>query len=68
MIEINLLPIELRVKKRKQQDIPWIKLGIAAGIIFGLVTTWFYIDFVNLNKQFQKLEERYEDIQPQYGL
>jgi Tfp pilus assembly protein PilN len=66
MIELNLLPIELRRKIKKQGEIPWMQIVIGVVCIVVLTTVWAYIDYLSQKKTLNELEKRWTSIQPQY--
>ena len=66
MIEINLLPIELRKKEVSRKSVPWQKGLLAAVVLFVLVTLVLYVNLFSLKGRLGELEKRWVDIQPQY--
>lgn len=64
MILINLLPEEFRVKEKKTQEIPALKIAIIVGVLFALLTVGFYVDFLFAKVRLSKLEANWSGLQP----
>lgn len=65
MILINLLPEELRIKEKAKHDIPILKVAAAVGVVLGLLTVFFYFDFLSSQSKLKKLEQEWVTLQPQ---
>jgi hypothetical protein len=65
MITINLLPEEFRVKEKTQSKYPVKQIAMGAGVLFAVLTVFFYIDFVFANFSLKKLQKESADILPQ---
>ena len=65
MIFINLLPEEFRVVVKPKQDVPVKKLASVAGLIFLLLTVYFYIDYFIAKGKLSKMEVSWQKVQPQ---
>ena len=64
MITINLLPEEFRVKQKSAETVPTKKLAIAGGILFGVLTLFFFFDFLMAQGRLKKLENEWAALQP----
>lgn len=67
MIQINLLPEELREKKKNVERVPLTKIGIGVGVFMTLLTIGFYIDFLFSSVKCRTLEQTWEKAQPESG-
>ena len=66
MIRINLLPQELRIKKKApSRPIPYKTLAIGIGAIFFILTIFFYADYWKQKIQLQQLEKAWKTAGPQ---
>lgn len=65
MLTINLLPEELRVKKKTTVNLPYMKFVILGGVIFFFVTVSFYFDYLSSAREFQEVERTWKTLQPQ---
>ncbi len=65
MIKINLLPEEFRIVKKEKAEIPYTRIAIGLGILFGILTGSFYLDYMNAQKELKKLEQTWATLQPQ---
>lgn len=66
MIELNLLPEELRIKERKKGEIPWKTIGISVAVGFVLLTLWLYVGYWQQARRLSELQARWIGIQEQY--
>lgn len=66
MIEINLLPEELRPRKKKEATrIPVAAIAMAAGALFAVLTVYFDLDFLAARSRMKTLEAQWQEVQPQ---
>ena len=65
MIQINLLPNEFRVQSRALPNVPTLKLAIAGGVFFILLTAYFYVDFILASSRLKKIEAEWNKISPE---
>ena len=65
MITINLLPEEFRVVEKTPSKYPVIPIAIGVGVLFALLTLFFYFDYVSSNIRFGKLTKESATILPQ---
>lgn len=66
MLSINLLPEEFRVKvKAPTPEIPALKIAVAAGVLFSIVTLFFYFDYLGSQGKLKKLDAEWKVVQPQ---
>ncbi len=65
MITVNLLPQEFRVQPKSTKHLHYLKLAVAFGILFALLTVYFYIDLLFANAKLKKIQAQWEKIQPQ---
>lgn len=66
MIELNLLPEELRIKEESGgQKIPVIPLAIGAGALFIGITFIFYFNYLGAKASLAKLNTQWQQVQPQ---
>ncbi len=65
MITINLLPEELRIQPKSERSFSYLKIGAIAGVLFSLLTVYFYIDLLVAGSKLKKLEVSWTKIQPQ---
>ena len=64
MIKINLLPQELRKKKRTATHIPYIPLAILAAVLFSLLTLFFYGDYLMTRSAHKKVQKEWARLNP----
>ncbi len=65
MLQINLLPEEFRIKRKSTQEVPYIKIGIGVGVLFTILTVWFYIDYQAASGELKKMNAKWTTLQPQ---
>jgi len=66
MIEINLLPEELRIKEKvPQKEVPVLKIAIGAGVFFVLLSILFYFDYLGAKSKLKKTNAQWVVVQPQ---
>ncbi len=65
MLSINLLPRELRVKKKTAVTVPYMKFIIIAAAIFFFVTVSFYFDYLSSARELTEVERTWKTLQPQ---
>ncbi|MEI7751400.1 MAG: hypothetical protein WCJ71_04830 [Candidatus Omnitrophota bacterium] len=64
MIKINLLPLELRKGKTRASSIPYIPLAILAGVLFLLLTFFFYGDYLRARSTYKKVQLEWSRLNP----
>lgn len=64
MIKINLLPIELRKSNKKAVSLPYLPLVILAGVLFMLLTLFFYVDYLNARGAYAKVRKEWVRLSP----
>ncbi len=64
MIQINLLPEELRGREKKTVKVPGLKIGLGAGIFILALTFFFYMDLIIARHKLKKLETEWFANQP----
>ncbi len=64
MIKINLLPAELRKRKKSTTRIPYIPLVILAGVLFLLMTFFFYGDYLKARSAYQSVQKEWTRLNP----
>ncbi len=67
MIKINLLPTELRMRKKIRLNIPYIPLIVLGVVLFLAITVILYIDFLATKSQYQKVQAEWQRLSPQMG-
>ncbi len=65
MITINLLPQELREKKSSALRIPYGPLAILAGVLFLLMTFFFYGDYLRARSAFNRVQKEWARLNPE---
>lgn len=66
MIEINLLPEDLRIKEKvPQKEVPILKIAIGAVVFFVLLTFLFYFDYLGAKSKQKKTNAQWIVVQPQ---
>lgn len=65
MITINLLPEEYKSKKRATTLKPYLPLAFLLGIIFLLLTLFFYVDYLKTLKAYGLVRKEWEQLSPQ---
>ena len=65
MLTINLLPEELRVRKKSSVQLPYLKYAVIGAAVFLLVTVSFYFDYLAAVREFLEVEKTWKTIQPQ---
>ncbi len=64
MITINLLPQELRKMKKSATSIPYIPLVILAGVLFLLMTFFFYGDYLRARSAHKIVQKEWVRLNP----
>ena len=64
MIKINLLPQELRKWKKNETNIPHVPLAILAGVLFLLLTLFFYGDYLKARSAHKIVQVEWERLIP----
>jgi hypothetical protein len=64
MIKINLLPQELRKEKTNAMRIPYIPLAILAGVLFLLMTFFFYGDYLRARSTYNSVRNEWAKLNP----
>lgn len=64
MIKINLLPVGMRPKSALQLKLPWLKVAMIGGVIFGLITVGLYIDYCLSRQKLKKLKREWVVLEP----
>lgn len=64
MIRINLLPQELRKRKTNATHIPYIPLAILAGVLFLLMTFFFYGDYLRARSAYKNVQKEWARLNP----
>ena len=64
MITINLLPQEFRIQAKSEHSLPYLKIAAVCGILFSLVTVYFYVDLLVAKAQLKKIRGEWSQIQP----
>jgi hypothetical protein len=64
MIKINLLPQELRKGKATASRIPYIPLIILAGVLFLLMTFFFYGDYLRVRSAYKRVRKEWAMLSP----
>ena len=64
MIKINLLPQELRKRKSSSTRIPYMPLFILAGVLFLLLTFFFYGDYLRARSAYTSVKKEWESLNP----
>ena len=64
MIKINLLPQELRKKKTNAMRIPYGPLVILAGVLFLLMTFFFYGDYLRARSAYKSVQKEWARLNP----
>ena len=64
MIKINLLPQELRKEKMNAMRIPYIPLVILAGVLFFLMTFFFYGDYLRARSAYESVRKEWARVNP----
>ena len=64
MIKINLLPQELRKGKTNSTRIPYIPLVILAGVLFLLMTFFFYGDYLRARSAYKSVRKEWARLNP----
>ena len=67
MIKINLLPQELRKKKKSATRVPYIPLALLAGVLFLLMTCFFYVDYLKARSAYQRVHQDWVRLNPLMG-
>lgn len=65
MITINLLPPEYKRKKRTAGPVPYIPLVILFGVLFFLLTLFFFADYLKTKSAYDRIWKEWEQISPQ---
>ena len=64
MIKINLLPQELRKGKTSATRIPYVPLVILAGVLFLLLTFFFYGDYLRVRFAYKRVKKEWVVLNP----
>ncbi len=64
MIKINLLPQELREGSSTAPRIPYIPLAILAGVLFLLMTFFFYGDYLRARSAYKSVRKEWTRLNP----
>lgn len=64
MIKINLLPLEFRREKTNAIRIPYIPLAILAGVLFLLMTFFFYGDYLKARSAYKNVQKEWTRLNP----
>ncbi len=67
MITVNLLPEEFRIKKKKVSGPKpsYFKLAVGGGILFAILSLYFFGDFLFASARLKKLEGQWLTVKPQ---
>ncbi len=64
MIKINLLPQELRKEKTNALRVPYIPLVLLGGVLFLLMTVFFYGDYLRARSAYKSVRAEWERVNP----
>jgi len=64
MIKINLLPQELRQKEKSATRIPYVPLALLAGVLFLLMTFFFYGDYLSARSAYKRVQKEWSQLNP----
>lgn len=64
MIRINLLPQELRKRDANATRIPYVPLAILAGVLFLLLTFFFYGDYLKARSTYKSVQKEWAKVNP----
>lgn len=64
MIKINLLPQELRKRKTTAPHIPYVPLLILGGVLFLLMTFFFYGDYLRAQSAHKRVQKEFKMLNP----
>ncbi len=64
MIKINLLPQELRKGKATATRIPYIPFALLAGVLFLLMTFFFYGDYLRARSAYKNVQKEWVKLNP----
>ncbi len=64
MIKINLLPQELRKRKKTTTRLPYIPFAILAGVLFLLLTLFFYGDYLRARSAYKTVQKEWARLNP----
>lgn len=64
MIKINLLPQELRKRKKTATRIPYLPLAILGGVLFLLMTFFFYGDYLRARSAYNHVRKEWTKLNP----
>ena len=64
MIKINLLPQELRKRKARVTPIPYIPLVVLGGVLFLLMTFFFYGDYLRARSAYKSVRKEWARLNP----
>ncbi|MSR76978.1 MAG: CDP-alcohol phosphatidyltransferase family protein [Candidatus Omnitrophica bacterium] len=65
MIQINLLPAELRVKHQNPNQGTYLRIAVGVGVFISLLTLYFYADFWIVSGKINGLDGKWKQVQPQ---
>ncbi|HOW87738.1 MAG TPA: hypothetical protein P5561_05610 [Candidatus Omnitrophota bacterium] len=64
MIKINLLPQELRKKKRSPTRVPYVPFIALGGVLFMLLTLFFYGDYLRARSTYKNVQKEWARLNP----
>jgi len=67
MIKINLLPEDLRNSTKRSTRVPYIPLAILAGVLFLLMTCFFYLDYLKARSAYVRVQRDWVRLNPLMG-
>jgi len=67
MIKINLLPLDLRKSKKSATRVPYILLAILMGVLFLLMTCFFYADYLSARTAYKRVRQDWIRLNPLMG-
>lgn len=67
MITINLLPQELRKSTHNTPKVPYVSLIALVGVLFLLMTTFFYADYLKALTAYKRVQKEWDRINPILG-
>ena len=67
MIKINLLPEDLRKRKKNTTRVPYVPFVILGGVLFLLMTCFFYVDYLNARAAYNRVRQEWVRLNPLMG-